>query len=353
MYGVSYGTTRALRFLQAHPGGADAVILDSVASPGAQYLSRYDTQFDPVARDLSEVCAADPVCGAKLGPEPWAKLDALFGKLTAGHCAQLGADVALFASVAPLFVQARSLRAHLFPLAYRIDRCEPADVEVVGHYMQTLLDLLSQTGGGEPRSSVILGTHVALSELWEEPAPTPAELQARCDAQRFCPREAQALGPLYEAWPRYPHDRFWSGWPTSTVPILAMNGQLDPQTPIGLAELSADRLTAPHRTFVAVPWSSHGVAFESPVKTAGAAPCGTQMMAGFIAAPEAPIDTTCLDDLVPVTWDEDPAVIEVLFGATDMWENKASPAPERRAAAPIDWAAVARLARDTARWLGR
>ncbi|WP_438038047.1 alpha/beta fold hydrolase [Sorangium sp. So ce128] len=353
VYGASYGTTRALRFLQAHPDGADAVILDSIVSPGAQHLSRYDTQYDPVVRDLSEICAADPVCGAKLGPEPWAKLDALFGKLTAGHCAQLGADVGLFASIAPLFVQIPLLRTHLFPLAYRIDRCEPGDVQVVGHYMQTLRDLMSQPGESEPRASVILGTHVALSELWEEPAPTPAELQARCDAQRFCPREALELGALYEAWPRYPHDRFWGGWPGSTVPILAMNGLLDPQTPIGLAELSADELTAPHQTFVAVPWSPHGVAFESPVKTPGAAPCGTQMMAKFIADPEAPIDTTCLDDLVPVAWDEDPAVVEVLFGAKDMWENTASPAHELRRAAPIDWAAVARLARERTRWLGR
>ncbi|WP_437956616.1 hypothetical protein WME76_35305 [Sorangium sp. So ce119] len=113
------------------------------------------------------------------------------------------------------------------------------------------------------------------------------------------------------------------------MPILAMNGLLDPQTPIGQAELAADRLTAPHHTFVAVPWSPHVVTFESPVKTADAAPCGTQMMAKFIADPEAPVDTTCLDDLVPVTWDEDPAVVEMLFGTKDMWENTASPAPRR------------------------
>ncbi|WP_437586128.1 hypothetical protein [Sorangium sp. So ce1000] len=69
------------------------------------------------------------------------------------------------------------------------------------------------------------------------------------------------------------------------MPILAMNGLLDPQTPIDLAELSADKLTAPHQTFVAVPWSPHGVAFESLVKTPGAAPCGTQMMASNRSQP--------------------------------------------------------------------
>ncbi|WP_438011695.1 alpha/beta hydrolase [Sorangium sp. So ce321] len=353
LYGASYGTTRALRFLQAHPDGADAVILDSVMSPGAQYLSWYDTQFDPVVRDLSAICAADPVCGAKLGVDPWAKLDALLGKLSRGHCSQLGTDAALFTSIVPIFAQSRALRTHIFPLAYRIDRCDDGDVQVVGHYMQTLLDLFSQTDGGEPRDSIVLGTHVALSELWEEPAPTLAELQARCDSQRFCLKDALELGELHDIWPRYPHDQLWDGWPSFTVPILAMNGLLDPQTPIGLAERVADRLTAPHQTFVAVPWSPHWVAYESPVKTAGAAPCGTQMMAQFIEDPEAVVDTTCLDDLVPVAWNEDLAVVELLFGTKDMWENMASLGPAPRKAAPIDWTAVARLAREEARLLRR
>ncbi|MGK3984588.1 hypothetical protein WME99_16200 [Sorangium sp. So ce136] len=70
------------------------------------------------------------------------------------------------------------------------------------------------------------------------------------------------------------------------------------------------------------------------------------MIAKFIADPEAPVDTACLDDLAPVTWDEDPAVVEMLFGTKDMWENTASPAPAPRKVAPVDWAALARLARE-------
>jgi len=353
IYGASYGTTRAMRFLQAHPDAADAVILDSIVSPGVQYLSQFDTQFDPVVKDLSAICAADPVCGAKLGPEPWAKIDALFGKLTMGHCPDLGVDGGVLKSLAPAFVQTRALRTHLFPLVYRIDRCEPGDVQVVGHYIQTLMGLFGQGGGGEPRGSSALQVHVALSELWEDPAPTLTELQARCDSQHFCPGLGPGIGGLYDTWPRYPHDKYWNGWPTATTPILAMNGLLDPQTPIGPAKATADKLTAPNQTFVAVPWSPHGVAFESPVKTANAAPCGTQMMAKFIADPKAPIDTTCLDDLVPVTWDEDPAVISLLFGTTDMWENMAPLAPEQQKAKPVDWAAAVRLARERTRWIER
>ncbi|XXT24065.1 hypothetical protein WME94_21230 [Sorangium sp. So ce429] len=94
-------------------------------------------------------------------------------------------------------------------------------MQVVGHYMQALLGLYSQTDGGEPRESIALGTHVAISEPWEEPAPTLAELQERCESQRFCLESALELGELHDIWPRYPHDQLWDGWPSFTVPILA------------------------------------------------------------------------------------------------------------------------------------
>ena len=90
--------------------------------------------------------------------------------------------------------------------------------------------------------------------------------------------------------------------------------------PIGKARATADRLTAPHQTFVEVPFSPHGVAFESPVKTPGQVTCGAQMMKGFIADPTAAPDTSCLGDLVPVQFTSEPAEVRQYFGTTDPWE---------------------------------
>ena len=122
-----------------------------------------------------------------------------------------------------------------------------------------------------------------------------------------------------------------------------MNGELDPQTPIEHAILTAQKLTAPHQTFVSVPFSPHIVAASSPVKTANAPPCGTQMMASFVHAPTAAPDTSCLSDLVPVAFSEDPAIVQQLFGTSDMWETtsaaKKQGAPRKHA--PIEWARVA------------
>ena len=88
------------------------------------------------------------------------------------------------------------------------------------------------------------------------------------------------------------------------------------------AELAGVELDAPHQTFVAVPWSPHGVVFFSPVKTPGAPTCGIQMLVSFVDDPEATPDTTCLDDLVPVDFSGgDSALVQQLFGTNDPWEN--------------------------------
>jgi pimeloyl-ACP methyl ester carboxylesterase len=318
IYGYSYGTARALRLMQTHPDLADGVILDSIASPGVELVSQYDLQFDPVAKELAALCAADPACGSKLGADPWAAVTAIVAKLDAGHCPASGLDGQTLRQLYPLFVRERSLRAHLFPLVYRLDRCADGDVAAIRHYLGALTPLLE--GGRPDRDSAALQYHVALSEGWEDPSPSADELLSRCASQTFCPFIAASAATFFDRWPRYAPDQYANQWPSSTVPVLAMNGTLDPQTPIGKARATADHLTAPHQTFVEVPFSPHGVAFESPVKTPGRPTCGAQMIKGFIADPAAAPDASCLGDLVPVQFALEPAEAHQFFGTADPWE---------------------------------
>jgi hypothetical protein len=109
-------------------------------------------------------------------------------------------------------------------------------------------------------------------------------------------------------------------WPEVKTPILAMNGTLDPQTPIGKANAAQENLRGPHQHFVTMPWSPHGVAFASPVATAGAPPCGMQLVRGFLADPHAEPDTACINDLLP-PFALNPNVTARFFGSLDMWEN--------------------------------
>jgi len=343
VYGVSYGTFRALRFLQTHPAMVNGVILDSVVAPGVQFISRYDSQYDPVGQKIAALCAADTICGAKLGPDPWAKVTGLMAKLDAGHCSELGMNAQALRSISFLFPQLRPFRAHFYPLIYRMDRCTPDDVTVVAHYVTALLAQFQATAPTVAnRDSAVLQWHVGFSELWEAPPPSTSDLESRCADRVFCPGVASAAAPIYPSWPRYEPDQYVNEWPTSKTPILSMNGELDPQTPIENASITAQKLTAPHQAFVSVAFSPHIVAVESPVKTANAAPCGAQMMASFVRDPNVAPDTSCLSDLAPLAFTEDPAVIQQFFGTRDMWENTSIPSKALavQTAAPLDWTSV-------------
>jgi hypothetical protein len=253
-------------------------------------------------------------------------------QLAAGACPAFlhRTEIPAYAS---LLLESPQLRIHLFPLAYRLARCEPQDVAVVEHYLSALDEAL-EVHTNIVRPSPVLQMHIALSELWREPPPTQAELEERCASVTFCPEVSLKLGPFYDIWPRYPHDAYVDQWPTATTPILAMNGSLDPQTPLEKAQVAVTQLIAPNQTFVSVPRSPHGVLLSSAVKTPGAPTCGIQMLGSFIADPAAPLNTGCLDDLVPLTFSEDLAITLRFFGTTDMWENtQAAPPASSRAAA--------------------
>jgi len=343
VYGVSYGTLRALRFLQTHPAIVDGVILDSVVAPGVQFISQYDAQYDPVGQKIAALCAADAICGAKLGPDPWAKVTGLMTKLDAGHCSELGMNGQALRSISFLFAQLRPFRSHFYPLVYRMDRCTADDVMVVGHYVTALLAQFQATAPTVAnRDSAVLQWHVGFSELWEAPPPSTSDLESRCTGRVFCPGVAAAAAPIYPIWPRYVPDQYFNQWPTSKTPILSMNGELDPQTPIENASTAAQKLTAPHQGFVSVPFSPHIVAVESPVKTASVAPCGTQMIASFVRDPTAAPDASCLSDLAPLAFSEAPAVIQQFFGTSDLWENTGTTKTSFAlwSGGPINWTGV-------------
>jgi hypothetical protein len=221
-----------------------------------------------------------------------------------------------------LFLAHPVYRAHLFALAYRLQRCEPEDVAVIQHYLDALPSVLPPLPPVQGRVSRVLSNHVTLSELWADPPPSTQELADRCANQVFCPRTSLSIGALYDLWPRYAHDEYVGKWPTARTPILAMNGTADSATPLSKAERARVELDAPHQTFVAVPWSTHGVVDFAAVKTPGAPTCGAQMLKSFVDDPRAAPDTSCLDDLVPVDFSGgDPALVQQLFGTSDAWEN--------------------------------
>jgi pimeloyl-ACP methyl ester carboxylesterase len=337
VFGVSYGTYLVQRFLRLFPDEVDGAILDSVATP-EQKFTTYDGHADPVAMRLAERCAASPVCAEKLGADPWATIQGTVAALEQGHCADAGLTGEAVSSVLWTFLDPPELREALFPLLYRLARCEPGDIAAAGHALAYLQAPPSQTPAElQALETLLLGLHLATSEFVERPF-SADQLLAACEEATFCPGVSALMIPYFERWPTY-DEPLLNTWPAPATPILAFNGDLDVKTTIEKASQLADHLDGPHQNFYEFPDGPHYLLLTSTVKTPGAPTCALQMMADFIGDPANPPDAGCLDDLVLFDPEGTPAVAEQIFGTTDLWENPAGGAASSTATALTggDW----------------
>lgn len=167
VYGVSYGTYWAHRYLELFPAQADGVVLDSIAPPGIDFVT-YDHDFDRVGQDFLALCAADATCSSKLGPDPWATLGALSTSLAGGHCPVLqqtwGLDATALPTVLAALLMSPITRTYLPATVYRLQRCDAGDVSAIDPMLELLFGQ-ETTSYYDTLSSDALFYNVALSEL--------------------------------------------------------------------------------------------------------------------------------------------------------------------------------------------
>lgn len=323
VYGVSYGAYWAMRYLQLFPTQPAGVVLDSIPTPGVESFTRYDGDYDPVARELMDLCAADELCRSKLGDDPWLFLERLYDKLDSGYCWRIlpppGAHRTLRNLLGALLEDWYG-RVYALALIYRLDRCSEADQRAITHLYERFFMPDAERSRLRALTSPLLFWHIAFAEFWEEPAPSRAELEARI-APLFFSKDLALGNPLHDDWPIYPADEYVGGFPDTDVPVLILQGTLDPQTPLEVAAVAAEHFTGPHQTSVIVPGSPHGVAFQSPVRTAGADTCGLQIIWSFLADPTGTPDTGCLAELAPVPFSFPAETNQLYLGTDDLWEN--------------------------------
>ena len=327
VYGVSYGTYWANRYMQLFPEQAEGVILDSVAPPGAS-LARQDEDANEAAKDFFALCAKDPVCGQKLGADPWAKANALFAKLKAGHCPDIGVSaekthVLLRRAFGQMLMNPEH-RLMIPPIVYRADRCEPRDVTALKPLVASLI------GEGKPNEMLrqwgfVLSNNVLFSELWETPSPTAAVLAGIREASVASRDVTSAMDPLIGIWPTYPADPYMGKWATREKPVLVLQGGLDPATLVRKAREAKAAFARPGQRYVEVASATHTVIASSPALVANAAgtverrSCGTIILMSFLENPTAP-DTSCLDKLVPFDFAAPATLVQDFFGIADAWE---------------------------------
>jgi len=317
VYGVSYGTYWAHRYLQIFPAHAASggVILDSIVPPEGEYVSMFDRHGDPVGQRLAEACKSDATCSAAFGADPWTRVKSIVASIGQGHCPELGATrenrTALFA-----FLEVWGANVYPFAALHRFERCTPEDVVA----LRALFAKTSAIGPPPGLFSPMLNQNIAFSELWETPAPSDATMRQRFDDAVFA--AGAGLGPFPSIWPTYPHDEYWGKYAQTSVPVLMLNGTYDVQTPIETASRMKDHLNGPHQTFVTIPTADHATINQSPTKDLTGAPgppCGFSIIMSFLDDPNGTPDTSCLSQLTKLSFDGDPNMNQFFWGAPTIW----------------------------------
>ncbi len=325
IYGVSYGTSVAHRYLQLFPEHVNGVVLDSIAPPGIS-LYRQDEDANEAARDYFNACAADPVCGAKLGPNAWQRAEALFAKLKTGHCSEIAVPgvpthLVLRRAFGGLLMDGFQ-RGYIAPIVYRADRCEPRDITA----LKVTMAQFTGEGGSPPLEHQlwgwVLSQNILHSEFSETPLPTPMQLNAIREAS-VASRDVTEGFEATLNWPRYPLDAYAGAFADTTTPLLMLQGGLDPATLLRKARVMQPKFTRPNQTWVEFPTATHTTLVSSPyVNEVGERrSCGTVTMMRFLEAPTSPLDTSCVAKVLGIDWSL-PSVDynRGFFGTDDAWE---------------------------------
>ncbi len=320
VHGASYGSYWAQRYLQLRPDGVDGVILEGIVPPGFRFTS-YDQTFNAAGQQLAKACAADAFCSGKMGADPWARIGATLAKLDGGHCPALSEKAparVLLRLAAGNAVWDPRLRPLVLALSYRAERCNEADVKALKFLFDKLFfkapppDLIV--------NSPVLASVIGISELWPNPGPTVPELQAIADAAYV----SRDLGPYFGAaaphFPRY-EDPLIGKYPTTSVPMLMMNGTLDPATPLENVIPFAEHFKAPNQELVVFPGATHAVLGSSPTKDAVAKSCGALVVTSFLADPKKPVDKSCIANMRPVDFTIPTDASKEFLGVADAWEE--------------------------------
>lgn len=122
VYGGSYGRYLAQRYMQIFPDQPTGVILEGISAPGVGF-GVYSREMNTIGEALFELCAEDPTCLMRLGPDPWASVDRIISSFDDGHCEGLQADASIMRALFAVGLFFNGLRDLVPAIVYRAERC--------------------------------------------------------------------------------------------------------------------------------------------------------------------------------------------------------------------------------------
>jgi len=252
IYGVSYGVTTGLAYLQRYGSHVRAAVLDSgslLPVPEEQLDAAHGQKaFD----QLASRCAATPACARSYHPA--ADLAAILARLTA-HPAQVtlpgpGGQHQTLTVTGPMVTgwldtQLTSIQTAVLLPAVLHALALGQWSQVIAKSGLTAADLL-----GGPVS--LQDVTIRCSDAWAAMNPATVGQQGPSVFAAEVTIKAEGFHALCAAWP---HDPGVSGTVRSTVPVVFLNGTADPGDPP--ASVAAATATMPNALLVAVPGIGH------------------------------------------------------------------------------------------------
>ncbi|AKU92445.1 alpha/beta fold hydrolase [Vulgatibacter incomptus] len=323
VWGGSYGTLVANRYLSLFPDQAAGAILDSICpAEGCRTILHRDESVEKLARRVLENCEADAFCTSKLTSDPWGLLERLMQKLEDGHCGGViagpGEKNFLSAVFAQTFADPVLIEVGLAAI-YRFDRCAPADVAALQH-LALLLFSPSQGAGTDPWDpSPYLNRHVVFSEFWED-ALTPASLREESRNRIVTMGTGERWADRRESWPWPLYDVPVSlkRWADTSIPLLFLNGTLDYATPdwdLGGVE---GYLSGPSQNLVVVPFKGHMTMLDVYGEVDA---CVASIATSFVQTPGRAPDVGCLAGRRFPDVRSNVSMARWAMGTNNLWEN--------------------------------
>jgi len=128
---------------------------------------------------------------------------------------------------------------------------------------------------------------------------------------------------MLDDWDLYAPDEYYNQYAVSySNPLLLLNGDLDPQTPLKWATIASSHFRHNNQKLVVVPFAPHFTLLTSPVDNS-AFPCGMQLTASFFLSGGSSIDDSCLSHVQPIDFEGNHHISKVvckqILNTTSLW----------------------------------
>ena len=174
--------------------------------------------------------------------------------------------------------------------------------------------------------SSVLYKNVVYSEMWEHPDfPDLFSLHnywntLEADAV-FWTGSGDYMYEEWEVWPKYNDELYDDIWAQTDVPMLMLQGMLDPATHYSHAVTMGEQLNGPNQTFLLFPNAAHNITSGTPVSDdPEETHCGRSLMIEFLKNPNATLDTSCMDQVLSNNFEGNTDLAQEVFGVSHLWE---------------------------------